>query len=29
MAVYKDKTLGKQMASLFTVLADAFNPAGR
>lgn len=28
MAVYKDKTLGKQMASLFTVLADAFNPLG-
>jgi hypothetical protein len=28
MAVYKDKTAGKQMASLFTVLADAFNPLG-
>jgi hypothetical protein len=28
MAVYKDKTVGKQMASLFTVLADAFNPLG-
>lgn len=28
MAVYKDKTLGKQMTSLFTVLADAFNPLG-
>jgi hypothetical protein len=28
MAVYKDKTIGKQMASLFTVLADAFNPLG-
>jgi hypothetical protein len=28
MAVYQDKTLGKQLASLFTVLADAFNPLG-
>jgi LmbE family N-acetylglucosaminyl deacetylase len=28
MAAYKDKTSGKQMASLFTVLADAFNPLG-
>jgi hypothetical protein len=28
MAVYKDKTAGRQMASLATVLADAFNPLG-
>jgi hypothetical protein len=28
MAVYKDKTAGKQFESLFTVLADAFNPLG-
>jgi hypothetical protein len=28
MAVYKNKTAGKQFASLFTVLADAFNPLG-
>jgi hypothetical protein len=28
MAIYKDKTAGKQMASLFSVLADAFNPLG-
>ena len=28
MAVYKDKTAGKQMAALFSVLADAFNPLG-
>ena len=28
MAVYKDKTAGKQFASLFSVLADAFNPLG-
>mgnify|MGYP000945787674 FL=1 len=28
MAVYKNKTAGRQMASLATVLADAFNPLG-
>ena len=28
MAVYTDKTAGRQMASLATVLADAFNPLG-
>ena len=28
MAWYKDKTAGKQLASLFTVLADALNPLG-
>ena len=28
MAVYKDKTDGKQMVALFQVLADAFNPMG-
>jgi hypothetical protein len=28
MAWYKNKTAGRQMASLFTVLADAFNPLG-
>ncbi len=28
MAVYKDRTAGRQMASLATVLADAFNPLG-
>ena len=28
MAVYKDKTAGKQMAILFTVLADAASPLG-
>ncbi len=28
MAVYKDKTAGKQMVALFQVLADAFNPMG-
>lgn len=28
MAVYEHKTLGKQMASLFTFLADALNPLG-
>jgi hypothetical protein len=28
MAVYKDKTAGKQFVSLFSVLADAFNPLG-
>ena len=28
MAFYKGKTAGKQMAALFNVLADAFNPLG-
>lgn len=28
MAWYKDKTAGKQMASLFTIMSDAFNPLG-
>jgi len=27
-AVYKDKTVGTQLASLVTILADAFNPLG-